>query len=192
MEVSTLLTPALRHHPLRSLVPSSVISPVILSHLASLLQHHPASSLISFLLSGFHFGFSLGVHGSIRYGSPLLPVAQINSQSPTLSTQKSRADTHMGHFLSPPFFPYHAAPIGIVSKKSGSFRLILDLSTNHPDSVNEGIDIDEFSVTYCSLDDAVALVHAAGDTPFMSKLDVKHAFRLCPVRPSDWPLLCFH
>ena len=189
-EVSTLLTPALRHHPLKSLVPATVTSPVIISHLASLLQHHPDSSLVSFLLSGFHFGFSLGVHGSIRSGSlPNLVSCRSNqlAVSNAIDTEISRGHSH-GPFPFPPFFPYHAAPIGIVSKKSCSFPLILYLSTNQPDSVNEGIDIDEFSVTYCSLHNAVALVHAACDTPFMSKLDAKHilpsllwpTFRLAP------------
>ena len=186
-----MVAPALFRHPLRSLVPPSVSSPIIVPPLASLLYHHPDTSLVHFLLSGFHFGFSLGVHGSVRPGS-LPNLASCRSNPSTVSnailTEVSRGHSH-GPFPFPPFSPFHAAPIGIVSKKSGSFFLILDLSTNHAGSVNDGIDIDEFSVSYCTLDDAIALVRDAGDSPFMAKLDIKHAFRLCPVRPSEWPLL---
>ena len=71
-----------------------------------------------------------------------------------------------------------------MGKKDGSHRLILDLSDNHACSVNGGIDIEEFRVSYCSVDDAVALIREAGDAPFMAKLDIRHSFRLCPVHPS--------
>jgi len=55
--------------------------------------------------------------------------------------------------------------------------------------VNEGIPSDFFAVKYSSFDDAVSIVRYIGIGCFMSKIDVKHAFRLCPVHPSDWPLL---
>ena len=111
--------------------------------------------------------------------------------SEAIAKEISRGHTH-GPFHTPPFALFHASPIGIVDKKDGSHRLILDLSNNHAGSVNEGISIDEFTVTYCSFDDAVSMVLAAGPTPYMAKVDIKHAFRLCPVHPSEWPLLCFH
>ena len=33
------------------------------------------------------------------------------------------------------------------------------------------------------------MVQRAGKGCFMAKIDIKHAFRLCPVRPQDFPLL---
>ena len=192
--VHTLLAPALLHHHLRSLIPLDIRSPVHVQNLALLLRHHPDQSLSHFLLHGFSFGFSLGVHGAVRCG--LLPnLASSRSKAgevtKAIATEVARGHSH-GPFPFPPFANFHAAPLGIVSKKSVSFRLILDLSTNHAGSVNGGIDIADFTVTYCSFDDVVDLVRAAGVSPFMAKLDIKHAFRLCPVRPSEWPLLCFH
>ena len=184
----TILDPViLDNNHLLSLLPSSVISPVHVRRLAPLLNSHPDRSFSNFLLHGFHFGFSLGVHGVIRHGLlPNLASSRLfaDEVSSAIATEVERGHSH-GPFPIPPFSIFHAAPIGIVSKKSGSFRLILDLSTNHAGSVNEGIDVSEFSVTYCSFDDAVSLVRLAGSTPFMAKLDVKHAFRLCPVRPSS-------
>ena len=42
---------------------------------------------------------------------------------------------------------------------------------------------------YSSFDDAISLVRDIGKGSFMAKVDIKHAFRLCPVHPDDWPLL---
>ena len=55
--------------------------------------------------------------------------------------------------------------------------------------VNEGIPKDLFSVRYSSFDDAVDLVGVLATSTFMAKLDIRHAFRLCPVRPDQWCLL---
>ena len=46
-----------------------------------------------------------------------------------------------------------------------------------------------FSVKYSKFGDAAALVHSLGRVTYMAKLDIKHAFRLCPVHPEDWPHL---
>ena len=89
----------------------------------------------------------------------------------------------------PPLPDIHCSPIGAVAKDDGSVRLILDLSSPRGSSVNEGISPEEYSVKYCSFDDAVSLVLQCGPQPFMVKADIKHAFRLCPVAPADWHLL---
>ena len=169
-------------------------TPIRVPALAHLLTGHPDPDLVDFIIHGFSHGFSLGVHGTVSQGStPNLRSARDNPEavSQAIAKEIARGHTH-GPFHAPPFTHFHASPIGIVDKKDGTHRLILDLSNNHAGSVNEGISIDEFAVTYCSFDDAVALVLEAGPTPFMAKLDIKHAFRLCPVRPEEWPLLCFH
>ena len=36
------------------------------------------------------------------------------------------------------------------------------------------------------------MVHNSGTNSLMTKMDIQHAFRLLPVRPSLWPLLGFH
>lgn len=42
---------------------------------------------------------------------------------------------------------------------------------------------------YSSFDEAVNLIKSLGQGCYMAKLDIKHAFRLCPVHPDDWHLL---
>jgi len=44
---------------------------------------------------------------------------------------------------------------------------------------------------YSTFDDAVIIVRDIGQGCFMAKIDIKHAFRLCPAHPDDWPLLCY-
>ena len=93
--------------------------------------------------------------------------------------------------LSAPFHICHCSPLGAVLKPSGHIRLILDLSQHRGTSVNDGI-LEEFClVRYSIFDDAVHLARAVGVSAMMAKIDVKHAFRLCPVRMVDRRLLCF-
>ncbi len=40
-----------------------------------------------------------------------------------------------------------------------------------------------------SVDDAIAICHRLGKGALMAKVDLKDAFRLCPVCPEDWHLL---
>lgn len=66
--------------------------------------------------------------------------------------------------------------------------LILDLSFPFGGSVNAGIPIELFSVKYPSFDYAIDLVNAFGQGCHMAKVDIRHAFRICPVHLDDWPI----
>ena len=93
-----------------------------------------------------------------------------------------------GPFTGPPFPQFHCSPLGAVPKKDGTHRIILDLSSPRGSAINEGIPVELFSVKYSSFDDAVEFVRSLGQC-YMAKLDIKHAFRLCPVQQEQWPLL---
>jgi hypothetical protein len=67
----------------------------------------------------------------------------------------------------------------------------MDLSRPQHDSVNDYISQEDYSLTFCSIDDATRLLSIAGKGALMGKEDVKAAFRLIPVRPEDWSLLGF-
>ena len=71
----------------------------------------------------------------------------------------------------------------------GTHRIILDLSPHRGPPINQGISFDIYSVKYSSFDDAVGTVLSVGSSCFIAKLYIKHAFRSCPVHPSDWPFL---
>ena len=55
--------------------------------------------------------------------------------------------------------------------------------------MNDYIDPDNFSLSYCTMDDAASMVQRAGRNCLMGKIDLKQAFRNVPVRPLDWELL---
>lgn len=149
------------------------------------------SDLFDYLVSGFSHGFRVGYLGCISPGrdrNNQSASQNESSVSKAILTELKRGHT-CGPFVDPPFNPFHCSPLGAAPKKDGSSRIILDLSAPLGSSVNDGIPYEFFTVKYSSFDDAVSLVRCFGPGCFMAKVDIKHAFRLCPVHPSDWPLL---
>ncbi len=67
--------------------------------------------------------------------------------------------------------------------------MIYHLSAPHAHSINDFIDPSQHSLTYCTIDNAIAISNQLGPGCLLGKIDLKNAFRLCPVRKEDWPLL---
>ena len=63
------------------------------------------------------------------------------------------------------------------------------LSQTLPTSVNAHIPPESYSLQYIKVDHAIAILQDLGPGCFMSKLDIKSAFRNVPIHPSDWELL---
>ncbi|KAL9951074.1 hypothetical protein ACROYT_G043670 [Oculina patagonica] len=105
---------------------------------------------------------------------------------------KKELDAHRlaGPFHSPPFPVFHVSPIGVVPKKSpGEFRLIHHLSYPKETSINDGISSEHSSVHYATIQDAIRLIKLADPGCFLAKTDIKNAFRIIPINPSDYHLL---
>ena len=170
---------------------NSSLSPVQVSLLARFLLLHPDREVVDYVLRGLHHGFSIGFQGNCSASaSKNLRSAYNNFDAVTQAVQIEVSRQHTaGPFISPPLPNFHCSPIGAVGKSDGTVRLILDLSSPRGSSINEGIDPALYSVKYCSFDDALDLLHFHGRSAFMVKADIKHAFRLCPVSPTDWHLL---
>ena len=169
-------------------VPSS---PVVPERLNWLLTGYPNASMARYLVLGFLQGFDIGYRGSLTLSQPHnLKSALRHPDEVTAALDKEVTRGHtMGPFYNPPFSILHTSPLGAVPKKDGSYRLILDLSYPKGSAINDGIDHDEFSVSYTAFDAATDMVGLLGPGAYMAKVDIKHAFRLCPVRPADYPLL---
>ncbi|CAJ0946959.1 unnamed protein product [Ranitomeya imitator] len=76
------------------------------------------------------------------------------------------------------------SPLRVVTKKeSGEFRLIHHLSHPKGSSVNDGISLEEASVSYAPFDQALMLFRQAEPGAIMAKSDIASAFRLLPVQP---------
>ena len=148
---------------------------------------------MSYVNSGFQNGFDIMYCGNVSNTLPNnLKSASLHAEKVTHAIHKELRRGHTsGPFLAPPFPATHCSPLGAVEKRDASVRLILDLSQPRGSSVNEAI-IDKYcSVKYTSFDDAVKMVRKMGVKGYMAKIDIRHAFRLCPVRRADWPLLCY-
>lgn len=97
-----------------------------------------------------------------------------------------------GPFSSPPFNDFIVSPLGVVPKKEpGHYRLIHDLSFPKNNSVNSHIDPSFSTVHYELLDVCVEKVRALGSGCFIAKADLKDAFRIIPIHPSNYRLLGF-
>ena len=96
----------------------------------------------------------------------------------------------VGPFDTRPFSVFHISPLGVIPKKlPGEFRLIHHLSFPEEHSINSHIPKIACSVHYANIDDAIRLVTRAGRGCALAKTDIKNAFRLIPVSPSDCSLL---
>ena len=172
-----------------------VVTSVCTSILATLLAQHPNRDFALYLLEGFHFGFSTGYHGP-RHGrhAPNLQSALARPQviHDYLATEYAVGHT-AGPFPSPPLPDFVVSPLGAVPKKrSGKWHLIMHLSNPPGGSVNDGINITEFPLCNFTVYDTMDLVMRLECHAYMAKLDVKSAFRLCPVHLSEHHLLSMH
>ena len=160
--------------------------------LDSLLTGHPNRDFTTYLIRGLTFGFRVSYQGN---HSPR-PASNLRSSlaRPQVIDSYLEAECQAGHtigpFPSPPLTNFVVNPLGAVPKKrSGKWRLIMHLSYPPGSSVNDGIDVEDFPLRYSTVYDAVDSVMQLGRGALMAKIDIKSAFRLCPVHPADHHLL---
>ena len=176
-------------------LPSGIVSPINVVRLGGVLGSHPNDDMVRYLISGFTHGFDIGFRGGFdddntRPRNLLSAIHDAAKVSAAVQKELTRGHTS-GPFSSPPFLHTHCSPLGAAPKPDGSVRLILDLSSPRGLSVNDGISADMFACKYSKFDDAVDVVVRVGVGCFLAKIDIRHAFRLCPVRPDQWYLLCY-
>ena len=180
--------------PFRPL-PPTVSTPIFVDRLSTCLRDFPDQDLANFILNGFTQGFDIGFRGEFSNNNTRprnnLSARRCHSQIRDAVRKELERGHTVGPFIHPPFPQTHCSPIGAAPKPDGTARLILDLSQPRGDAVNEHISQEEFSCKFSSFDDAVVLVRSLGRGAYMGKIDIKHAFRLCPVWPQQWPLLCY-
>ena len=98
-----------------------------------------------------------------------------------------------GPFETPPLPVFQISPLGFNPQKvPGEFCLFHHLSFPEGQSVNSHIPKIASIVRYASIDDAVRLISRTGRGCALAKTDIKNAFRLIPVSPSDYSLLGIH
>ena len=194
---ATILPPP----PLASSTPDSeehpMSTPLIGRRWAALLRTHPCKLFVDYVVSGICHGFSIGFSPSVH--QPGLSRARNLSSS---LHHRDFVDTHLatsvsagqtaGPFNQPPFRDFVCSGVGVVPKKSGKLRLIHHLSAPRGTSINDGIPKELYSLHYITVDHAIDIILRLGKGCLLAKLDIRNAFRLCPVRPEDHHLLGIH
>ena len=85
----------------------------------------------------------------------------------------------------------HISPIGIIPKRhqENKWRLIVDMSSPNGASINDGISPSLTSLSYTHIQDVIKQIMDIGPGALLAKIDIKSAYRIIPVHPSDRPLL---
>ena len=172
-------------------LPTTVTTPVNVNNFCYALKTHPNQELVNYLINGLTYGFSIGFHGPHTATNPKnLRSATLHPDSVTSALQKEIERGHTsGPFSQPPWPSLHCSPLGSREKKDGTRRLIMDLSQPEGVSINDHIDKEDYPCDYTHFDKATDLVRQHGRNSLLSKIDIKHAFRLLPVLPAQWILL---
>ena len=175
-------------------VPNSILpTPVRPNVLEVLLQGYDAG-LRQYLVQGFTMGFRLGYVGHIKehLGSNSVS-AHRHPEVVRQKIQKELAAHRIaGPFVQKPFIQLVVSPLGLVEKhEPNTYRMIHKLSYQQGSSVNDGIPKAASTIQYASISDAIQIIQAAGPEIYLSKMDIKDAFRLVPIHPADYPLLGF-
>ena len=166
-------------------------TPIEVERLECLLSGYNHSTA-ELLVSGFKFGFPLHYSGaSLSCDAKNLLSTSQNPDAVEIKIRKElEAGRLAGPFPIPPLSPFCISPLGVVPKKNpGEFRFIHHLSYPKGCSVNDGISSEYTSVSYATISDAIQQIKLAGAGCFLSKTDIKNAFRIIPIRPQDYHLL---
>ena len=179
----------------QSLPPVGVISPLVLDAFEQELLAYPDPADREYILSGIAQGFRVGYSNSgklLRSSNRNLKSASLHAEVIDKYLAKEVALNRVaGPFPVPPIHGLHISPFGVIPKRGqpGQWRLILDLSSPHGYSVNDGIPKDPYSLHYASVDDAIRILLQLGPGGLMAKFDVESAYRNVPIHPDDRYLL---
>ena len=163
--------------------------------LALLKESKYDTALVKEIGQGFHKGFRIPFQGDLGFRAvPCNHPSLLENIS--VATEMIHVEQNMGRiagpFITPPFPNLVISPLGLIPKSEpGKFRVIHDLSFPKGESVNSGIPKESCSVSYEDYDYLISLLTSVGQGCFIAKADIKAAFRIIPVHPSDYHLLGF-
>ena len=147
-----------------------------------------------YILDGFRYGFPLGFEGPdcATYGQNRATITDNLDIAHEKISQEIALNRIAGPFDSPPFVNFKISPLALRPKKEPhKYRLLHNLSAPYDiTSVNFNIPDSHSTVSYESISSAIKIIQ---DTPhaFLAKSDIKDAFRLIPLHPSQFHLTGF-
>ena len=155
------------------------------------LSNHPDKVFVRQLIDNLRLGCTIGYTGP-QFTHLALNLESAFQQPEVIDAtlkEECEAGRVLGPFDQPPLPNFRTSGLGLVPKHDGGWRIIYHLSAPFAQSINDFIDPELYSLSYCTIDDAYAILNNLGPGALMSKIDLKNAFRLIPVRPEDWNLL---
>ena len=186
-EATTLLRGAAAEHPISL---HTITTPLRPFEFERELAQHPNKAFVRQLITDLTHGCNVGYKGpQFSHTHPHLPSAHL---MPQVIDESLRRECDAGRLAGPytdkPLPNLRCSGLGVVPKRGGGYRIIYDLSSPHGRSVNDFIDPQAYSLSYCTVDDAIQIVTRLGRGCLMGKIDLKNAFRQVPVRKQDWHL----
>ena len=180
--------------PLGQWLPQTVPTPIKVDRLAKWLVGYDRSLRYDQIISGFIFSFMINYNGesSFRNSKNLVSAYQQPDAAESKLQNELTAGRIAGPFDDPPFQNIHSSPLGVIPKKTpGEWRMIHNLSYPKGQSINDYIPEEFATVRYATADDAILMIKRLGAGCALAKADVRNAFRICPIHPSDYHLLGF-
>ena len=172
-----------------------VNTPLIIEKWHKWLQGHPDPEFTKYLFEGIREGFHIG----FNYTESSCLLAKTNMQSAvenaSVIDDYIQAEVSMGRVIGPVsrerFQGIQINRFGVIPKnhQPGKWRMIVDLSHPKGKSVNDGISSDLCSLHYTSVDDALRIIGGLGKGTLLAKFDLRSAYRIVPVHPTDRLLL---
>ena len=171
-----------------------LVSPLRPLELECELTHHPDKGSVWQLLHDIKHGCDIGYNGPhFAHTAHHLPSALEKPHIISDALDKECAAGCMtGPFPTPPLPNLRCSGLGVVPKKDGGRRIIYHLSVPYGRSVNDFIDPEQYSLRYCTINSAIAILNSLGPHSLMGKIDMRSAFQQLPVRREDWHLLGIH
>ena len=173
-----------------------IITPLQVERWETHLDSHPDQVFVQYLLGGIRDGFRIGTSGShgCRQAKRNLRSAY---EHPEIIAAYFTCEMQLGQAIRLPLAAslslpnLQISPFGVIPKRNrpDKWRLIVDLSSPEGFSVNDELDRALCSITYSSVDDAVAIIRTLGPGALLAKLDLREAYRIVPVHPEDRPRL---
>ena len=157
------------------------------------LHNHHHQDLVQYFLNSISNGFQIGFQGAnLQSAKKNLLSATAH---PNIVEEYLEHELSLGRMSGP--YPIslcpdvHVSRFGVIPKthQPGKWRLITDLSHPQGHSINDGIPPHLCSLSYVTIDDAIWNILQLGKGTMLAKIDIKSAFRLLPVHPTDRHLL---
>ena len=160
-------------HHLISYLSLSANSPLIPSQWQQELRHHPDKKYIKYILQGIEEGFKIEFSDS----QILQPsTSNLSTPNPSVITDYLAKEVFLNRMwkyplMQPPQDSYQPSRCYSQEKKTGKYRLIMDLSSPKNFSVNDGIDSELSSLSYASIDHLSSLILSLGRGAMLVKAD---------------------